>query len=427
MTDYDALLHKEVLPALGCTEPVAVAYAAAWAKKTLGANVERMEVLGSRNILKNAMSVGIPGSDMAGLPIAAALGALCGRTDVGLEVLRDVTKEHEAEGRRLIEEGRITVKQKQDAEPLYIEVRVFGEGHSATAIIRRSHTQVTDLILDDKVLKHEELSEPGQAKGEAADTSVHGIWRFITTVPLDKLEFLQAGIDMNLAAARKGLQGGYGMSVGHNIACTGTSSNILGSDMGTCAVATTAAACDARMAGASVPVMSVAGSGNQGLVCMLPVTVFAQKSSAGEEKLLRAVALSCLITIHIKRGIGRLSALCGCGIAAAVGASCGILYVLGGNEKQIQYAIKNMVANITGMVCDGAKAGCAVKVATAVSAAVQCAVLAMNNVYVPDIDGIVDSDVEKTIDNLGSVGRDGMAQADQLILDLMTNKVTSAS
>ena len=427
MIDYEGLLHKEVLPALGCTEPVAVAYAAAWARKALGCDVERIEVLGSRNILKNAMSVGIPGSNMAGLPIAAALGALAGRTDVGLQVLCDVSKEDEAAGRRMIAENRITVSQKLDVESLYIEVRVFGQGHSATAVIRRTHTQVTDLMRDGTVIRHEELEEPGAASDENADMSVQGIWRFCTTVPVEKLRFLQEGVQMNLAAAREGLQGGYGMSVGHNIACVGTTSNILGSDIGTCAVATTAAACDARMAGASVPVMSVAGSGNQGLVCMLPVAVFAQKSNVEEERMLRAVALSALVTIHIKRGIGRLSALCGCGIAAAVGASCGILYVLGGNEKQVQYTIKNMVANITGMVCDGAKSGCAVKVATAVSAAVQCAILAMNNVHAPDIDGIVDSDVEKTIQNLGSVGRDGMAQTDQLILDLMTSKKNSAS
>ncbi len=425
--DYEALMHKEVLPALGCTEPVAVAYAAAWARKTLGCAVERLEVLGSRNILKNAMSVGIPGSDMAGLPIAAALGALAGRTDVGLEVLCDVAPEDVAAGKRMIDEGRIAVRQKQDVEPLYIEVRAYGEGHNATAVIRRTHTHITDLACDGMVIKHEELEAPGAAKGDYAGMSVHDIWQFCETAPLEKLRFLKAGIEMNLAVAQEGLPGGYGMSVGYNIASAGKANGILGSDIGTCAVATTAAACDARMAGAKLPVMSVAGSGNQGLVCLLPVAVFAQKSGVGEERLLRAAALSVLMTVHIKRGIGRLSALCGCGIAAAVGASCGILYVLGGNEKQVEYAVKNMVANITGMVCDGAKSGCAVKVATAVSAAVQCAVLAINNVYAPDIDGIVDSDVEKTIENLGSVGRDGMAQTDQLILDLMTSKVGGAS
>ncbi len=427
MTNYEALLHKEVMPALGCTEPVAVAYAAAWATKTMGHEVERIEVWGSRNILKNAMSVGIPGSDLTGLPIAAALGALAGRTDIGLEVLRDVTREHVVLGKRMMEEGRILVRQKQDVDPLYIEVQVFGKGHSATAVIQRTHTHVTDLICDGAVIRHEELEAASASRHEYEHMTVRDIWRFCTEVPAEKLQFLQEGAEMNLAAAREGMQGGYGMAVGHNIASAGKGGNIMGSDMGTCAVATTAAACDARMAGASVPVMSVAGSGNQGLVCMIPVAVFAQKSNVDQERFLRAVALSVLVTVRIKRGIGRLSALCGCGIAAAVGASCGILYVLGGNEKQVQYAIKNMVANITGMVCDGAKSGCAVKVATSVSAAVQCAVLAMNNVHAPDMDGIVDGDVEKTIENLGSVGRDGMAQADQLILDLMTGKAAGAS
>ncbi len=422
--DYIALLKKEVVPALGCTEPIAVAYAAAWAHKTLGFDVERLEVLGSRNILKNAMSVGIPGSDMSGLPIAAALGALAGRTDAGLEVLCDITPQDAANGRRMIDEGRITVKQQPDSEPLYIEVRAFGGGHSATAIIQRSHTLITDLILDGVSVKHEELSSQNKESGEAAELSVHAIYRFCETVPIHELAFLKDGIEMNLAIAQEGLSGKYGMSVGYHIASSGQTSHILGADIGNCAVSTTAAACDARMAGIKLPVMSVAGSGNQGLVCLLPVTVFAQKSGVNEETLLRAVALSALMTVHIKHSVGRLSALCGCGIAAAVGASCGILYVLGGKENQVDYTVKNMVANITGMVCDGAKSGCAVKVATSVSAAVQCAVLAINNVHAPDIDGIVDKDVEKTIDNLGSVGRDGMSKTDQLILDLMTSKAS---
>ena len=420
--NYEEILHREVMPALGCTEPIAVAYAAAWARKTLGQPVERMEVNASRNILKNAMSVGIPGTDMAGLPIAAALGAIGGRTDVGLEVLGSITPEQAAQGMDMVRAGKIVVSQKQGVEALYIEVVVSGGGHSAEAIIRRTHTHVTDLLCDGTVIKHDELEELSAHGGESDPMTVHEIFQFCQTVPAEKLSFLREGIELNMAAAKEGLDGRYGLSVGHNIAATGASSNLMGSDIGTCAVATTAAACEARMAGAKVPVMSVAGSGNQGLVCTLPVVIFAQKCDVGQERLLRAVALSDLVTIHIRRGIGRLSPLCGCGIAAAVGASCGILSVLGGNEQQMNYAIKNMVANVTGMVCDGAKSGCAVKVATAVSAAVQCAVLAINNAHVPSIDGIVDSDVEQTIRNLGSIGRDGMAQTDQVILDMMTSK-----
>ncbi len=422
MTDYAQILKNEVKPALGCTEPIAVAYAAACAARALGAQPEEIEVLASRNILKNAMSVGVPGSGMAGIPIAAALGALGGDADAGLEVLHSICEAHVEAGKRMIAEGRIRVSQKSGCESVYVEVRLSGGGHEASAILQRTHTNITDITLDGRTLRHQALAGEGDAPDAQPEMTVAGIWDYCQRAAVDELRFLKAGIDMNLRAAQVGMQGGYGMSVGHNIAAAGETSGVLGSDMGTCAVATTAAACDARMAGAPVPVMSVAGSGNQGLVCTLPVAVFAQKLGSGEEKLLRATALSDLTTVHIKQGIGRLSALCGCGIAAAVGASCGILYLLGGNEKQVQYTIKNMVANITGMVCDGAKSGCAVKVATAVSAAVQCAVLAMNNVHAPSIDGIVDRDVEKTIDNLGSVGREGMAMADQLILDLMTAK-----
>ena len=423
MIDYETLLHKEVIPALGCTEPIAVAYAAAWARKTMGCEVERIEVYGSRNILKNAMNVGIPGSDLSGLPIAAALGALAGRTDIGLEVLRDVTDKHVKRGKEMVEAGNIIVRQKKDVEPVYIEVRVFGAVHSASAVIQRSHTRLTDLVCDGMIVHHEHL-EPATANvDEYNEMTVSNVWQFCMDVPFERITFLKESSAMNMAAAQEGIRGGYGMSVGHNLLLyAGQAGGIMGSDIGSSAVALTAAACDARMAGASVPVMSVAGSGNQGLVCIIPVTVIAQRNNVSEERMLRALALSILITIRIKRGIGRLSALCGCGIAAAVGASCGVLYVLGGSKQQVQYAIKNMVANLTGMVCDGAKSGCAVKVATSVSAAIQSAVLAINNAFVPDMDGIVDKDVEQTIENLGSVGRQGMAQTDQLILDMMTRK-----
>ncbi|MEG0742397.1 MAG: L-serine ammonia-lyase, iron-sulfur-dependent, subunit alpha [Clostridia bacterium] len=423
MIDYEALLHREVAPALGCTEPIAVAYTAAWAAKTLGAPVEKIHVLGSRNILKNAMSVGIPGSGMAGLPIAAALGALGGDVERGLEVLDGITQEQVAQGKQMIANGQITVAQKTNVEALYIEVTVSGGEHSATAIVRQKHTQLTELSRDGVVLLHQDVAATEKAADTLEGMTVQDIFQFCKTVPVESISFLMDGVQMNLRVGEEGLHGGYGMSVGHNLA-SGLNSQLLGSDIGSIAVATTAAACDARMAGAPLPVMSVAGSGNQGVVCTVPVAVFAQKSHASDELLLRAIALSDLITIHLKRGIGRLSALCGCGIAAAVGASCGILLILGGSERQIEYTIKNMAANITGMVCDGAKSGCAVKVATAVSAAVQCAVLAMNNVYTPSIDGIVDRNVEKTIANMGHVGRDGMAQADQVILDMMTAKIS---
>jgi len=424
MMDYVDVLKREVVPALGCTEPIAVAYAAAWAASVLDEKVVKISVLASRNILKNAMSVGLPGCSMTGIPIAAALGALGGRTDIGLEVLRDISEETVKAGSEMVEKGLVSVEQKAQCEPLYVEVTAYGEQHQACAIIARNHNLITDLIRDGKVIRHIELEELSP-KQEAETMRVESIWTYCMQAPLSDIAFLEEGIEMNLTAAKTGIKGGYGMSVGYNIALGENSASILGNDVGMWAVAMTAAACDARMAGASIPVMSVAGSGNQGLVCMLPVAVFAEKLGRNKEQLLRAVALSALITVHMKQGIGRLSALCGCGIAAAVGASCGILFLLNGGKAQMQFAIQNMVANITGMVCDGAKSGCAIKVATAVSAAVQCAVLAVNNVSVPARDGIVDKDVEKTIENLGSVGRNGMFQADQLILDMMTARETT--
>ncbi len=422
MIDYEALLRREVIPALGCTEPIACAYAASWAASVLGSKPDSISVSGSRNILKNAMSVGIPGSDMVGLPIAAALGALGGKPDRQLEVLADITPEQVSESREMVTSGKVSVTQEQDVEPLYVSVTLTSGAHTAKAVVQRCHTQLTDLILDGRALRHEELPAVTVGAEQTEQTSVQDIRAFCKSVDAERLAFLKAGGEMNLRMSELGLSGGYGMGVGRSLADAGRSASLVGDDIGSDAVAATAAACDARMAGAQLPVMSVAGSGNQGLVCTIPVAVYARRLGKDEQSLLRAVALSELITIHIKRQIGRLSALCGCGIAASVGAGCGILYQMGGSDTQSDYVIKNMIAGITGMVCDGAKAGCALKVANALGAATQCAALALNNVCVPSIDGIVDGDLEKTIANLGSVGRDGMAQADQLILNLMTSK-----
>ena len=425
MMDYEAMLRRENVPALGCTEPIACAYAAAWAASVLPCKPDRIEVEGSRNMLKNAMSVGIPGSDMVGLPIAAALGAVGGNHLRELEVLAELTPEKIAESREMVLAGKVTVRQKQDVESLYIEVKVTGGGHTATAIVRRYHTQLTDLTLDGRALRHERLPEQGSASAEELGMSVRGIYEYCTTADTNRLKFLLDGAKLNLRMAEEGLNEKCGINVGKCLADAAHHKRLFGEDIGSRAVAATAAACDARMAGARLPVMSVAGSGNQGMVCTIPVAVYAEGIQASEEQLIRALAVSELITIHIKSRLGRLSALCGCGIAAAVGTSCGVVLLLGGGEKQIEYAITNMVANITGMICDGAKAGCAMKVATAVSAGIQCAVLVMNDVCVPPIDGIVDSDIEKTIANLGYVGREGMAQTDQVILDLMTGKTIS--
>lgn len=425
MIDYEAMLRRENVPALGCTEPIACAYAASWAASVLKCKPEQIRVEGSRNVLKNAMSVGIPGSDMVGLPIAAALGAVGGNHLRELEVLAELTPEQVAESREMVLAGKVTVSQKQDVESLYIEVTVQGGGHTATAVVRRCHTQLTDLSLDGRSLRHECLPEQSETPEDEMEMSVHDIYEYCMAADTERLKFLLDGVKLNLRMAEEGLTEKCGINVGKCLADASQKNYLFGEDIGSKAVAVTAAACDARMAGVRLPVMSVAGSGNQGMVCTVPVAVYAKGMNASEEMLIRALAVSELVTIHIKSRLGRLSALCGCGIAAAVGTSCGIVVLLGGGEKQIEFAITNMVANITGMICDGAKAGCAMKVATAVSAGIQCAALAMSGVCVPAIDGIVDSDIEKTIANLGHVGCEGMAQTDQVILNLMTGKTAN--
>ena len=437
------LIHKEVKPALGCTEPIAVALAVAKAVDIISENCShcgdcplwrqtadfRITVEVSGNILKNGMGVGIPGTGMVGLPIAAALGAVCGDPALGLEVLHGVSESAVARAKELIDAKRVAISVADIDRLLYVKATVsMGHGLEASAevnphayaVIEDDHDKIVETSFADRILMS---SESGAAAKDRSTLdyglTVREIYDFACTADYKDIDFILDDRTLNMALAKEGLEGDYGLRVGKAI--RENQLEVFGDDLMSYAMGLTAAASDARMAGCTLPAMSNSGSGNQGITVSMPIIAYALKYGIGDEPLARALILSNLVAIHIKGYLGKLSALCGC-VVASTGSACGIVYLQGGTYKQVCAAIKNMVGNITGMVCDGAKVGCAMKVASGVSSAVQSAVLALRGTCIPSTDGIIEDDIEKTIRNLGAIGSVGMQATDRMILDIMLCK-----
>lgn len=416
------LIKQEVIPAIGCTEPVAVALAVARAKEVLGTIPDKIEVSLSSNMLKNAMGVGIPGTGMVGLPIAIALGALIGKSEYGLEVLKDLTPEALEQGKKMIDDKVMTVYLKQKiTEKLYIEVRVSNGNDTAQVIISRNHTRFSHIQRNKEILLQLDDETNGDISTEkSVNLSFNIVCDFALESPVEDLKFILDASVMNRAASNESMKGAYGHSVAQTVT-NGSQQKVMGNTIFTRMLSVTAAACDARMAGAMFPVMSNSGSGNQGIAATLPVSVFAEETGKSEGELVRALVLSHLMTIYIKQSLGRLSGLCGA-IVAATGSACGITYLMGGSRDQIAYSIKNMIGNITGIICDGAKPSCALKVSNGVSTATLSALMAMDNKVVTSIEGITDEDVDKTILNLTKIGSEGMNETDRMVLEIMTHK-----
>ena len=441
-TEILEILHREVKPALGCTEPIAVALAVAKATEIICENCPdmcrqgwrlkapiRLDVAVSGNILKNGMGVGIPGTGMVGLPIAAALGAVCGDSTRGLEVLSGLDEAAVARARELVAAGRVHVTVARTDRLLYVKATVSVDGGcsasaeldpKAYAVIEDDHDRIVETGFADHILmSSESAAAAGDHSSGDGGLTVREILDFATTVPFEQIAFILEDRSLNLALAQEGLSGHYGMEVGRAI--RENQREVFGDDYMSYAMGMTAAAADARMAGCTLPAMSNSGSGNQGITVSMPVIAYANMYKVDDERLARALILSNLVAIHIKAYLGRLSALCGC-VVASTGSACGIVWLQGGGYDEVCSAIKNMAGNITGMVCDGAKTGCAMKVASGVSCAVQSAVLALRGTCIPSTDGIIDDDVEKTIRNLGSIGSAGMKAADRMIMDIMLCK-----
>ena len=416
-----ALIKREVVPAIGCTEPIAVALCVAKATETLGTMPESIDVLLSGNMLKNAMGVGIPGTGMSGLPIAIALGAIVGKSEYQLEVLKDSTPEHVEKGKAYIAEKRINISLKENiTEKLYIEVTVKAGDNTASAIIAGGHTHFISITHNGEVLLSSKQKNGTQMENKDIELSLRMVYEFADTVPIEEIEFINEARRLNENASKKSLEGNYGHELGKTLSRP-LGRGIMGDSMFSHILSATSSACDARMAGAMIPVMSNFGSGNQGIAATMPVVVFGEENHNTEDEITRALTLSHLTAIYIKQSLGRLSALCGC-VVASTGSSCGITYLMGGTYEQVSYSVKNMIANLAGMVCDGAKPSCALKVTSGVSTAVLSAMLAIQNKHVTSVEGLVEDDVDRTIHNMTRIGAEGMNETDKMVLDIMTHK-----
>lgn len=410
------VLKEELLPAMGCTEPIAIAYAAAVARQTLGALPARVTVTASGNIIKNVKCVFVPNTGgLRGIPAAAAAGIVAGRDELLLEVISKATAAEQAEIRAYLERTPITVKLSDSPHIFDIDIRVEADGHTARARIVQHHTNIVRIEKDGELLLDVDCSAAAAEDGlcDRSCLSVAGILDFVESAALEDIEGpVRRQIEYNTRIAEEGLSGSWGANIGTVLLDT------YGSDVKVRARAMAAAGSDARMNGCSLPVVIVSGSGNQGITASLPVVEFAKELGVGYDKTIRAVALSDLITVHLKSGIGRLSAYCGA-VSAGCGSGAGIAYLYGGGLREVEHTIVNSIAIDSGIVCDGAKASCAAKIASAVDAGILGYHMYKNGQEFRAGDGLVTHGVEETIRNIGTLAREGMRETDREILHIM--------
>lgn len=410
------ILKNQVVPALGCTEPGAVAYAAARAKEILGSDIKELKICADKNIIKNSMSVGIPGTNEHGIIFAAALALVVGKSEYKLEVLKDVDNRSIDEALKIVESNIISL-QMENIQGLYIKAEALGENDTCSVTIRNSHTNIISEVKNGQVIFDNTLTTEasGEIRNEIKKYCIDDLIKFADEASIEDIAFIQNGIDLNMRIAQAGLQGQTGVGLGNYFYNSAK-------DVFSMAKAYTAAASEARMSGYLLPVMSSAGSGNHGLVAIIPVSYVGIAEKIQNEKIIRAVTLSHLVTIFVKAHLGSLSPVCGCGVAAGVGCAVGLTYLLDGDINQIKGSINNMVAGISGMLCDGAKLGCSYKLSISVDAAVDASEMALKNIFIPDDNGILGDTPEKTILNLAHVSNIGMKNTDDEILKVMMEK-----
>ncbi|WP_422486914.1 serine dehydratase subunit alpha family protein [Gudongella sp. DL1XJH-153] len=418
------ILKDQVTPALGCTEPAAVALAVTRAKELLSGQIIELNITVNNNILKNGMSVGIPGTQERGLHFASALALEVGKTEYGLEVFKDVDKESISRALEMLSTGNITVTLDKSKTSLFIEIIAKTKSEVSKVIIEDAHTNIAFESINDHVILDKRTLESNNADGnknnsdiklQILDYPIQELVEFVNEVPSDELDFIQTGIDMNLKLAQVGLIEELGLGIGKHYINKAN-------DIESKAKAYTVAASEARMTGYPLPVMSSAGSGNHGLVAIIPLSIIGTELDYSSEKIKRSVALSHLVTIYVKVQLGALSPVCGCAVAAGLGCSAGLTYMMGGSIDQIKSSIINMIAGVSGMFCDGAKIGCAYKLGISVDAAVDASAMARQGIRIPSDNGILGATVEESITNLARVSTEGMSNTDSVILDIMMNK-----
>ncbi|EOU2051361.1 MAG: L-serine ammonia-lyase, iron-sulfur-dependent, subunit alpha [Clostridium perfringens] len=418
---YLKTLKKEVVPSEGCTEPIAIAYAVSIAAEHLKGEIKEVNIYLSKNVIKNALGVGIPGTGGVGIEIAAALGISIQKSYKKLTILSNFTEDELKKAKEIVDKNIINIKQKNTNKALYIEVELLSETSKSKVIIEDTHTNVTLIECDDEIIMDNNSEVSEDLEEDYKLFKIADIYNFAKEADFDDIKFILESAKMNEKVSEEGLKGDYGLQVGSKIIQKGNF-NLFSNDASNKIIAASAAASDARMDGCAMPIMTTAGSGNQGIACSIPVAQTARLLDKSEEELARALVLSNLVTIRIKKHMGRLSPLCGAGIAGATGASCGITYLLGGNLENINYCINNMISDLSGMICDGAKETCALKIATGTNAAIQCANLAINGISATANDGIVAKDVEETIESIETLIQNGFKNVDDTILNIMLEK-----
>ena len=416
-----SILKREVVPATGCTEPVAVAYSTALARKNLKGEIEKLEISVDGGLYKNGMKVGIPGIKERGLDIAGALGLFSGKPEKGLQVIDAIDEEGLAKAKNLVEQGKVRVAVEEGCAKLYIKTVLYTAEGSICVVTRDKHLNATIPELGCESIKCETIGAGIQkASEEIQNYDLEDFLDFSNNVPIEDLELLDKGVNMNLALAEEGMAMEEGVAKKFEKL---VKDGFMNDGVMYKAQVLCAAAAEARMAGSKLPAMSSAGSGNHGITVFLTNYAVAQKISASKEKLLRALVLSNLITFYIKSYTGTLSAMCGCGVAAGIGSSVGVTYLMDGSPEEMLGTIINMVGSIAGIVCDGGKEGCSYKLALSAGWAVQSALLSMAGGVINITDGIVASDFKKVIKNLGYVCNPGMLGTNEAIIKVMTNEM----
>ncbi len=419
------IINNEVKPAIGCTEPVAIALCAAAATSCIaGSSIDLVEVYLSSNIYKNGMNVGIPNSNEIGLDVAAALGAAKQNYEKGLEILGEIDDTCRSVAKTLLSNNKVLVKIADTDKKVYIEVIAKSGDNVAKAIIVDKHDNIVNISLNDRtIFLKENSSNDNSCSGvdeSFFDSSILDIIKTIENLDFEDTKFMLKGIEMNMSAAKLGMSQRLGIGTGYAIK-QNMDKGIIGTDLANKAMMLTSAASDARMSGLSVPVMSSNGSGNNGLTAILPIAAYNEINPSNDVDLSKALAISHVITAYVKHYIGRLSPLCGCSIAASTGSACAITWLMGGSYAQIQGTVKNILANQSGVICDGAKPGCALKLGTAAAAGVQSSILAMEGYYACKNNGIVTGTAEQSIKNLKILSDKGMTNVDRTIIDIMLN------
>lgn len=419
------ILKNDVKPAVGCTEPVAIALASSAARSVLGGEIDKAIITLSPNVFKNGMSVGIPGIDEVGLDVAAALGIAKGDPSQGLNLLGDISDEMRQCAKNLLNGQKIKVVISDTTKKIYIESKLYVGNNISRAVTEDRHDNITGVYLNKKNVYGFSIEEVGTKQNGLDDsffeTPIIELIEEIEEIDFVELEYMLEGVKLNKNAVDIGLSKKLGVGTGYAIK-RNIDKGLLSRDLPTLAMAMTSAAADARMSGLAIPVMSSNGSGNHGITAIVPIIAYNEMYPTSDEKIAKALAISHIITAYVKNFIGRLSPLCGCSIAAVTGSASGITWLMGGKEKEIQGVIKNILANLTGVVCDGAKAGCALKLGTAAVSGVQAALYAIDGYVIEGDSGIVGNTAEESIKNLGRLSQYGLNNTDKAIIDIMVNR-----